>query len=438
MGKDLRESPEYAAVTTRRSSSCTSPHSQAASRHRHRRDGRRQPHRGRRVGLRRARGAAPHRPVRGAGRRAARADLGRRVGERPARAGRVGARLPVRPGQGRGVPSCTCWAAASWGRPGRRPRCPARPSSWPGPGRHPDPARRRRARRGDLGRAGLGTAGAGDSGRPSWYPEVESGTPEDAWRSLWVYTLATGELAEGTAGRAERVGGGLVRSGHVLAITSGNPGEDDWYPRCSTSSTSPPARWPNCSSSDVQLGLGRDARRHAGRRGRGRVQRPADHRQQPDPAGPGRQHPVHGRHRRDRRHRGPWIDGTGWATPASAIWTAWPVHGRRLRAPARGSRGQGTGRVAQSWASGFYPGGAFTAGAHRGCGGQGRFDQPQQVAIIGPGTDAVLASLAHPGTDYLRVRSGLRPRTSAGTHQTARQSREFSVRLPGAGPSPWC
>src|ERR1700727_2340986 len=42
---------------------------------------------------------------------------------------------------------------------------------------------------------GSGTAGSGESGLPSWYPQVEAGTPEDAWRSLWVYTLASGELA---------------------------------------------------------------------------------------------------------------------------------------------------------------------------------------------------------------------------------------------------
>src|SRR5947207_9075944 len=39
--------------------------------------------------------------------------------------------------------------------------------------------------------SGTAGAGAGDSGLPAWYPEVESGTPDDAWRSLWVYTPAT-------------------------------------------------------------------------------------------------------------------------------------------------------------------------------------------------------------------------------------------------------
>jgi hypothetical protein len=60
---------------------------------------------------------------------------------------------------------------------------------------------------------------------------------------------------------------------------------------------------------------------------------------------------------------------------------------------------------AQSWASWFYPGGAFTS--------DGRlivirddYDTPQEIAILGPGPDQVLTSLAHAGTDYLRSVSG--------------------------------
>jgi dipeptidyl aminopeptidase/acylaminoacyl peptidase len=59
----------------------------------------------------------------------------------------------------------------------------------------------------------------------------------------------------------------------------------------------------------------------------------------------------------------------------------------------------------QSWASGFCPAGAFTS--------DGRlvvirddYDLPQEVAIVGQGTDQVLASLAHAGTDYIRSVAG--------------------------------
>ena len=60
---------------------------------------------------------------------------------------------------------------------------------------------------------------------------------------------------------------------------------------------------------------------------------------------------------------------------------------------------------AQSWASWFYPAGAFTS--------DGRvvvvrddYDTPQQIAIVGTGTEQVLASLAHAGTDYIRSAAG--------------------------------
>src|SRR5215510_10881817 len=59
----------------------------------------------------------------------------------------------------------------------------------------------------------------------------------------------------------------------------------------------------------------------------------------------------------------------------------------------------------QSWASWFYPGGAFTS--------DGRvivirddYDLPQEIAIVGTGADQVLSSLAHSGTDYIRSVAG--------------------------------
>src|SRR5215813_424894 len=43
---------------------------------------------------------------------------------------------------------------------------------------------------------GSGTVGAGESGLPPWYPEVEAGPPDDAWRSLWLYTPDSGALSK--------------------------------------------------------------------------------------------------------------------------------------------------------------------------------------------------------------------------------------------------
>src|SRR6266851_5409433 len=60
---------------------------------------------------------------------------------------------------------------------------------------------------------------------------------------------------------------------------------------------------------------------------------------------------------------------------------------------------------AQSWASWFYPAGAFRS--------DGRvvvirddYDVPQEIAIVGTGAGQVLASLAHAGTDYIRSVAG--------------------------------
>jgi dipeptidyl aminopeptidase/acylaminoacyl peptidase len=60
---------------------------------------------------------------------------------------------------------------------------------------------------------------------------------------------------------------------------------------------------------------------------------------------------------------------------------------------------------AQSWASWFYPAGAFTSD-----GGviviRDDYDLPQEISIVGLGTDQVLASLTHAGTDYIRSVAG--------------------------------
>src|SRR5215469_4733831 len=76
---------------------------------------------------------------------------------------------------------------------------------------------------------GSGTVGPGESGLPSWYPRVEAGTPEDAWRSLWVYIPASGELARVSADGLNVWEADWSGPGHVLAITSEQPSEDDWY-----------------------------------------------------------------------------------------------------------------------------------------------------------------------------------------------------------------
>ena len=250
---------------------------------------------------------------------------------------------------------------------------------------------------------GSGTAGSGESGLPSWYPEVETGTPEDAWRSLWLYTPASGELARVSPDGLNVWEAAWSGPGHVLAITSAQPGEDDWYSAVLSRLDVSTGEATELLRSEVQLGL---------------------------PAGTsdGRRAAVVEAACSDR-----WIvagdlilldlvAGTRCAvdtagTDVTAVqWiegTRIGYFGQRHLDSVAGIADVGHGHLpetitakdlvtsAQSWASWFYPAGAFTS--------DGRvvvvrddYDVPQQIAIVGSGTDQVLASLAHAGTEYIR------------------------------------
>src|SRR5215472_9827015 len=102
---------------------------------------------------------------------------------------------------------------------------------------------------------GSGTAGRGESELPSWYPEIEAGTPEDAWRSLWVYTPASGELARVSPDGLNVWEAAWCGPGHVLAITSEHPSEDDWYSAVLTRLDLSTGEVTEVLRSSVQLGL---------------------------------------------------------------------------------------------------------------------------------------------------------------------------------------
>jgi dipeptidyl aminopeptidase/acylaminoacyl peptidase len=254
---------------------------------------------------------------------------------------------------------------------------------------------------------GSGTAGSGESGLPSWYPEVEAGTPEDAWRGLWLYTPASGELARVSPDGLNVWESAWSGPGHVLAITSAGPSEDDWYSAALSRIDLATGAVTELLRSDVQLGL---------------------------PAGTsdGRRAAVVEAVCSDR-----WVvagdlilldlvAGTRCAvdtagTDVTAIqWidgTRLGYVGQRHLDSVAGIADAGPGPLpetiaakeliasAQSWASWFYPAGAFTS--------DGRvvvirddYHTPGQIAILGPGPDQVLASVAHAGTDYLRSVAG--------------------------------
>jgi len=254
---------------------------------------------------------------------------------------------------------------------------------------------------------GSGTVGSGESSLPAWYPAVEAGTPEDAWRSLWLYTPASGELARVSPDGLNVWEAAWSGPGHVLAITSEQPGEDDWYSAVLSRLDLSTGAVTELLRSDVQLGL---------------------------PAGTsdGRLAAVVQAVCSDR-----WIVAgdlilldlaagtrcavdTGGTDVTAVQWldrARLGYVGQRHLDSVAGIADSGAEPLPetitakelvaseQSWASWFYPDGAFTS--------DGRvvvirddYDLPQEIAIVGAGADQVLASLAHAGTDYIRSVAG--------------------------------
>jgi dipeptidyl aminopeptidase/acylaminoacyl peptidase len=283
---------------------------------------------------------------------------------------------------------------------------------------------------------GSGTAGSGESGLPSWYPQVEAGTPEDAWRGLWLYTLASDELARVSPDGLNVWEAAWSGPGHVLAITSEQPGEDDWYSAVLSRLDISTGGVTELLRSDAQLGL---------------------------PAGTpdGTRAAVVEAVCSDR-----WIVAGDLILLDLVAGTRCPVDtagtdvtavqwidgtrlgyiGQRHLGSVAGIAEAGPGPLpeavtakelvasAQSWASSFHPAGAFTS--------DGRvvvvrddYDLPQQIAIAGPGAGQVLASLAHAGTDYLRSVAG----SAANVSWSAPDGTQIEGVLctpPGAGPFP--
>lgn len=90
-----------------------------------------------------------------------------------------------------------------------------------------------------LGVAGLGAdlAGGQGSGRtyrpadelPDWHPLVEAGIPEEAWRTLWVYDLATDAVSRLSPDGLNVWEACWLGADSVVAVTSPTPDEAAWY-----------------------------------------------------------------------------------------------------------------------------------------------------------------------------------------------------------------
>jgi dipeptidyl aminopeptidase/acylaminoacyl peptidase len=236
---------------------------------------------------------------------------------------------------------------------------------------------------------------------------VEAGTPEDAWRSLWIYTLASGDLARVSPDGLNVWEAAWSGPGHVLAITSSQPTEDDWYSAVLSRLDIKTGEVTELLRSDVQLGL-------------------------PSGTPDGTKAAVLEAVCSDRfivagdlilldlvTGRRCAVDTAG--TDVTAIeWideTRLGYVGQRHLDSVAGIADTGDAPLPEtitakelvasprSWASWFYPAGAFTS--------DGRvivirddYDLPPEIAIVGAGTDQVLASLAHAGTDYVRSVAG--------------------------------
>ena len=254
---------------------------------------------------------------------------------------------------------------------------------------------------------GSGTAGSGESGLPSWYPEVEAGAPEDAWRSLWIYTPASGDLARISPDGLNVWEAAWSGPGHVLAITSDRPSEDDWYSSVLSRLDISTGEVTELLRSDIQLGL--PAGTSDGSRA-AVVQAVCSDRWivagdlilldlatgtrcAVDTAGTDVTSVQ-------------WIDGTriGYFGQRHLDSVAGIADAGEERLP-ESITGKDLVASGQSWASWFYPAGAFTSETEV-IVIRDDYDLPQQIAIVGTDTEHVLASLAHAGTDYIRSVAG--------------------------------
>jgi dipeptidyl aminopeptidase/acylaminoacyl peptidase len=90
-----------------------------------------------------------------------------------------------------------------------------------------------------LGVAGLGAdlAGGEGSGKthapethlPRWMPSVDAGVTEHAWRSLWVYRLADDLLRQATPTGVNVWEAAWLGSDSLVAVASSQPDESAWY-----------------------------------------------------------------------------------------------------------------------------------------------------------------------------------------------------------------
>lgn len=76
---------------------------------------------------------------------------------------------------------------------------------------------------------GSGPIAALSDDGPAWQPVVDDGLDSATWRSLWLYTVGTGELSRLSPEGMNCWEAAWCGSSKVVAVASEAPGEDDWY-----------------------------------------------------------------------------------------------------------------------------------------------------------------------------------------------------------------
>lgn len=64
---------------------------------------------------------------------------------------------------------------------------------------------------------------------PAWYPTVDYGTPENAWRTLWIHDVVKDSVQRLSLPGANYWESSWCGENHVVAVSSPSPDEDSWY-----------------------------------------------------------------------------------------------------------------------------------------------------------------------------------------------------------------